>query len=158
MHEQEACATAGLWCLLFFGASPDQLHQWADEDTPPNVILKQCAKKVGIDRIFEHDNLIYFLETTHDINEGEYLSLGYNGLVSQGYFQIDESLAHLLVVAENPQMRANISNFCANSLQSFQDTSKNCWNSAYNIVITRPYCTKSSPSLPTKIILFIFHV
>jgi len=28
MHEQEACATAGLWCLLFFGASPDQLHQW----------------------------------------------------------------------------------------------------------------------------------
>ena len=83
----------------------------ADEDTPPNVILKQCVKKVGIDHMFEHDNLTYFLETTHDINEGEYLSLGYNGLTSQGYFNVDESLALWSVVVENPEMRPKISRF-----------------------------------------------
>jgi len=83
----------------------------ADEDTPQNVILKQCAKKVGIDHMFEHNNLSYFLETTHDINEGEYLSLGYNGLTSQAYFQINESLALWSVIAENPQLRPNISRF-----------------------------------------------
>ena len=83
----------------------------ADEDTPPNVILKQCVKKIGIDQLFEHDNLTYFLETTHDINEGGYLCLGYNGLTSQGYFDVDESLALWSVVAETPEMRPNISKF-----------------------------------------------
>jgi len=61
--------------------------------------------------MFENNNLTYFLETTHDINEGEYLSLEYNGLTSQAYFQIDESLSLWSVVAENPEMRPNISRF-----------------------------------------------
>jgi len=83
----------------------------ADEDTSSNVTLKQCVKKVGIDQMFEHDNLTYFLEITHDIDEGEYLSLGYNGLNSQGYFNVDESLALWSVVAETFEIRPNISKF-----------------------------------------------
>ena len=70
----------------------------ADAETPLNVVLKQCAKKVGINRMFEQNNLTYLLETTQDIKEGEYLSLGYDGQTLQGYFEIHQSLALCSVV------------------------------------------------------------
>jgi hypothetical protein len=83
----------------------------ADNDSTPNVVLKQCVKKIRADHMFEHDNFTYFLETTQDIKEGEFLSLGYNGQTSQGYFTTDDSLALWSVAAENPQIRSTISKF-----------------------------------------------
>jgi len=89
---------------LDFGACFFSVHHQisyingADAETPLNVVLKQYAKKVGINRMFEHHDLTYFLETTQDIKEGEYLSLGYNRQTLQGYFEIDDSLAPWSVV------------------------------------------------------------